>query len=487
MAAPPTASLPRSTSPAAPRFPTVALVWMAIGLASWLAFMLAPSGRALVGGFATAVVTIPFLGLGRTPLRWFHPLILVAVPAIIGLGLRSWYLLYAGNRPGAADLLIGTDPINTVVLGTAVLGAGLGALVFGFVALHPTRAPSPAARPLWGDWQMPWRWTNVFLIGCLALGALATLLYFRAIGGVSLDTLSSKRYVQLDSGGVSSGAFVSRAAAVPAFAALPIIAMRARGAKVPRFTQGLVVLCLLCSMAAPFVSSARSEIIAMLVIVGITWSCRHTTFSLRVALLGGIVLFILLAMGSLRCEHQTGSSAGCSVPNQIEGSLLANENWMSVTKTAHIARKVPDVVDFQYGRTFVSALVAPVPRVIWPDKPIVRSDILVGFEILELPSVRRTGAPPGIVGEFFLNLGWVGVVAGMVGLGWFLRRLWDWHQRNQSDFAVAVFAIIATHIALRLPGGDFVGSFLPAMQGLTILLFLTIAGSLFRKRTRPTT
>jgi oligosaccharide repeat unit polymerase len=458
------------------RLPVLALVWMAIGVFSLLAFLLVPSERALVGGFATTVVTIPLLGLRSTRFRWFHPLILASVTAVIGIGFRSWYLLYAENRPGARSLLLDTDPVDTVVLGTTVLGIGLGALVIGYVSLSQHRQ-SNVQVSLWGDWIASWGWTNVILIGSIAVGAIATLLYIQAIGGVTMDSLSSKRYIELESGAVSSGAFFSRAAAVPAIAALPVVARRARDVRVPVFTQALIVLCVLASMVAPFVGSSRAEIIAILIMVGIVWSARNSTISIRIVALGAGLLFIFLQMGSLRCEHQTGTSEGCSVSDQVEESLLANESWMSVTKTAHISSKVPQDVDFQYGRTFLTAFLAPIPRVVWSEKPTVRADNLVAQEILGLQRQNRPGAPPGIVGELYLNWSWPGVVGGMFLLGRFLRWLWEWHLRNQSDFAVAAFAVIVTHVALRLPAGDFVGSFLPTMQGLSILLFLKFAGS----------
>lgn len=200
--------------------------------------------------------------------------------------------------------------------------------------------------------------------------------------------------------------------------------------------------------------------------------------------MGITMLSILLTMGSIRCENQTGSSVGCSVENQVEDSLLANENWMSVSKSAHIYSKVPSSVDYQFGRTFWNAFLTPIPRVIWPEKPIVRSDILVEFDILGLPPERRTGASPRIVGEFYLNWGWPGVFVGMFLLGWFLRRIWDWYQQSQSDFAVSAFAVIAVHMALRLPQGDFTGSFVPAMQGLITLMFVMLVGSFFAKSDR---
>lgn len=250
------------------KFPAVPAIWLGIVILSGFSFLAGGSDRALVGGFASIVATVPLLGLTSTRIRWFHPLILVFIPAVIGTGFRSWYLLYGQGRPGAQRLLIGTQAIDTVLIGSTILGVGLLALVFGFVSFPKRRTSTLKEKP-WFEWIASWGWTNVILIASIGFGLIATMLYIRAFGGISLDSLSGKRYIELSSGAVSSGAFYSRAAAVPAFAALPVISRRARGVRMPKTTQVLLVVCLLTSIIAPFIASSRSEIITLLIIVAI--------------------------------------------------------------------------------------------------------------------------------------------------------------------------------------------------------------------------
>ncbi|MGC4192969.1 MAG: O-antigen polymerase [Thermomicrobiales bacterium] len=449
-------------------FPVLWILWIATACVGYGAFLLRLSDSLIIIAFASIIATIPLLGLRIKPLRWFHPMVMVAVPAIVGIGLRSVYLLYDRKSDGASRLLLGQNPEDVVVLGSLLAAVGLSALTMTFVF---AQSKSGSGRKLWFgmNWQEDSGRSITLLLVSLMIGVVATVFYVRATGGFSWDAISGKRYIELSNDSVSSGAFISRATSIPALACLPILSSWAKGSTPSVGVRILVIVCIGASTVAPFIASSRAEIIALLVVCGITWSFSRTMSVAALVAVSIVALGVLLTMGSLRCEHQSGASETCGVEKEVEGSLLANENWLSVSKTYHIARKVPDVVGFQYGSTILGAMLAPIPRTIWESKPSVRSDILVGFQILELPPTRRTGASPGFIGELYLNLGLPAVVLGMGAMGYALRRLWDWLYETRSDFAISVFALAAVHIALRLPQGDFTGSMLPFLQGAFVV------------------
>lgn len=67
---------------------------------------------------------------------------------------------------------------------------------------------------------------------------------------------------------------------------------------------------------------------------------------------------------------------------------------------------------FLWGRTYLDLFYQPIPRALWPDKPW-SFDIRIG----EMLTGTRTGIPPGMAGELYLNFHVIGIVLGMYLFG----------------------------------------------------------------------
>jgi oligosaccharide repeat unit polymerase len=67
---------------------------------------------------------------------------------------------------------------------------------------------------------------------------------------------------------------------------------------------------------------------------------------------------------------------------------------------------------------------APIPRAVWPKKPIIAESALVGSWLKK--SDILSGLPPGLFGYGYLNFGWIGVVlfAGITGI--VISRFYFW-------------------------------------------------------------
>jgi hypothetical protein len=92
-----------------------------------------------------------------------------------------------------------------------------------------------------------------------------------------------------------------------------------------------------------------------------------------------------------------------------------------------IIRDTPGTMDFQMGKTIAPLFVAWIPRMIWPDKPIISFAKIFG-ETYYAPWFAGTGIAPSptIIGEAYLNFH----VAGMFGIalisGILLRTLYHY-------------------------------------------------------------
>lgn len=88
-------------------------------------------------------------------------------------------------------------------------------------------------------------------------------------------------------------------------------------------------------------------------------------------------------------------------------------------------------VDVRYGHTFGAVLSAPVPRALWPDKPVG-----LGVELAEIFAPEYVDAGQTmwalLFGEFYFNFGLAGLFLAIAVLFFVSQRLDDWLLRVES-------------------------------------------------------
>jgi hypothetical protein len=90
-----------------------------------------------------------------------------------------------------------------------------------------------------------------------------------------------------------------------------------------------------------------------------------------------------------------------------------------------IVRDAGRTVPFQHGWSLGYVVIGYVPRLLWPDKPVITIGQWVTDHFGGGPEVTsNTG--PSWVGEFYFNFGWWGVIVGMGLLGIWFRFLQEW-------------------------------------------------------------
>lgn len=111
-------------------------------------------------------------------------------------------------------------------------------------------------------------------------------------------------------------------------------------------------------------------------------------------------------------------SAGNSVSlRDIIAEVVNRAVWFD--SGVMIIRWVPDYIDYLKGATFFPLVIGWVPRIIWPDKPILSLGSYMHNIIIGSPSQSNVGF--SMIGEFYLNFGVWGVMAGMFVMGIFVR------------------------------------------------------------------
>jgi len=106
--------------------------------------------------------------------------------------------------------------------------------------------------------------------------------------------------------------------------------------------------------------------------------------------------------------------------------------------------------DFAHGETFWQAVIAVIPRIVWPSKPVVAGSMDLVSRYTGLFFAEGTSVGVGQVLEFYINFGTIGVVLGACGFG-------------------VLLAVVDSMAGRRLVSGDWRGFALWYMPGLSLL------------------
>jgi oligosaccharide repeat unit polymerase len=131
---------------------------------------------------------------------------------------------------------------------------------------------------------------------------------------------------------------------------------------------------------------------------------------------------------------------------------LLNPDTINYDNFMIIISRVPHLLNYQYGLTYLHLLIYPIPRLLWHAKP---SPIGTGiFTEVFFPGEYFAGVTKGITlpGELYLNFGILGISGGMFLFGIFLKRLDNYIRVNRSNPKAILFyatALVPLIAALR--------------------------------------
>jgi oligosaccharide repeat unit polymerase len=235
----------------------------------------------------------------------------------------------------------------------------------------------------------------------------------------------------------------------------------------------------------PILTSSRSEVAILLIISMVIWHYMRKQIRARTLVwiaVTGIIVFMI--MSALRKNTNSLSEI---VPyltgGKVVEALVANQNLLGIDKTARIINAVPNKLPYEYGSTLLLWLVAPIPRTIWKQKPIISAGEIIGQELYEPHFMQATGGvPPGILAELYWNFGFAGIFGGMFLLGCFLKLLYQSFRTelSKNKNILVIYLPFLVVFSFAIPGGNFSG----AIVGLLINSFSTVI-LLWCIRTRP--
>jgi oligosaccharide repeat unit polymerase len=228
----------------------------------------------------------------------------------------------------------------------------------------------------------------------------------------------------------------------------------------------LFLACLALSIGFGLLQGGRASVLLICLALFVMYHYLRTPRRIHVTrdLLATCVfalinIVVVVILGTLRKALQMNRVEEVTGFGDIGNRFL--EEFSQFDWFAIIIDKTPDVIHYQYGRTFLDYFLQFVPRLIWPDKPVP-----IEYAVTTLLTGVESGSPFTIIGELYLNFQWPGIMLGMFIFGVFVRSLYAYLKDNPGNPAVIlIYGIIFANL-FHL----YTRSFAPMMFFLTIFV-----------------
>lgn len=278
-----------------------------------------------------------------------------------------------------------------------------------------------------------WKKVNVYFTSLLllicALWGISIFLQSMGVSTLAIENISQKRMIKVEGTNIlSSNSYYRWMASLGGVGFIFFFTyyLNSKKKKISIDTLFLIILFFV-AILLPFLTNARVGIIAIFLNASAIWY-YHRGLSLKlISIVSTIVIVVTLITSAFRPSFGNAKSFGEATSkvnfNAFIDIFIANRNLLGITKTAHIVHAIPDKLDYKYGQTFFLWVYAPIPRAIWPQKPIIgvgAEDTMK--EIFNIPQFIHSGVPPGIVAESYWNFGVLGVFSIMFILGIILKK-----------------------------------------------------------------
>lgn len=120
-------------------------------------------------------------------------------------------------------------------------------------------------------------------------------------------------------------------------------------------------------------------------------------------------------------------------------------------------QEIPDRVNFLFGLGFLQLLIHPIPRILWPSKPMQPSSYFME-QVLPEFYTYGTGFASSIFGDLYWNFGVLGIPIGMFFIGLLLKKIYIWCMaRKGSVIGSVILACTLSYLPMYLRG-EFVGT-----------------------------
>jgi hypothetical protein len=186
------------------------------------------------------------------------------------------------------------------------------------------------------------------------------------------------------------------------------------------------------------------------IIIAANYTRKYRLIILGAAAVIGIATFALA--GTMRGDEFKVDEGGNPV---LDRFVSANDANM-LDGFVMLEQVYPDRLDYTWGGDHLDILLRPIPRSIWPDKPVGGYVNKLGLNDYD---VGTTGISPSLFGSFYAEGGIVGIVILSIIYGVGLAAIMSYTTRLRPFASLIVRAVVCGSLVPMLRGGDLAGGY----------------------------
>jgi hypothetical protein len=257
-------------------------------------------------------------------------------------------------------------------------------------------------------------------------------------------------------------------------------------------------------VATSIVAGVKGLVLSLVVFLGVGAIRAGRRPSVRVAATAAIVFLVVIGPAVESFRHQVqqsgaptsisqritaplslvgGSSGGALGAAKASYKNAVYEERNLLVDIALIQSRTPSIFPYQHGRRWLQApLVAAVPRALWPGKPSLSNGTEIAVKYGGAPASAGTSMPATMVGDAWIQFGWLGVVAASLALGALYRLVYTWVvRRGSAAWTIALCFVVAGSVFSA--GTDLASLLTSAAREFVVLGF--VAAWVLRAPVRP--
>jgi hypothetical protein len=257
-----------------------------------------------------------------------------------------------------------------------------------------------------------------------------------------------------------------------------------------------VILLVLGEAGTSIISGVKGLLLSLVIFFAVVAVRAGRRPSLRVGLIAATVFLVVIAPAVEAFRHQVqqsgaptsisqritsplglvgGSSGGALVAAKTSYHNAVLEEQNLLVDIALIQSRTPSLYPYEHGRRWMRApLAAAVPRALWPGKPSLSNGAEIAVKYGGAPAgTTGTSMPSTMVGDAWIQFGWLGVIAASLALGAVFRLVYTWVvRRGSAGWTIALCFVAADSL---FNGGLDLASLLTSAARELIVLGLVAA------------
>lgn len=234
----------------------------------------------------------------------------------------------------------------------------------------------------------------------------------------------------------------------------------------------LVPMCLLFVIPS-FLQGDRSRFVFFILVIVIMLTAFHKKIS-RIRIVMALLLIPILIVAP-RVYRQSTSNFSLVSINVLSGSNLLDtftkEDTAMAPALSILINNLGTNINYQYGKSYLNLIGKPIPRSIWPNKPI-EFDTQIMQVLFPSYAAKGTGFAFSAISEPLVNFGVSGVLLFFFLLGFGNQKLLMTLRNRQTSTLLLTNAWLASFMFVLVRGNlsvDFQRALFPLLSGIIVL------------------